>query len=228
MSNIMRLCARCIALICLGSLPHAYAEQPQDNGAALRFGGFVGGGLVDWVGGDANEGLPGEEAVPKSGFSAGLLTTLDLSTLLELGIAPFHLVIQPEFVYAMKGSKIEINGEDIGASTSMRYLQAGLLIRSEYDLSESVSPYFLVGPEVGFLRQVEFRNRFGDTIDTTNDYRSTDLGLILGLGTLFSFPPWGAVSLEFRADLGLVSIDGQGDGDDVRNATLTLLLGYLY
>jgi hypothetical protein len=30
------------------------------------------------------------------------------------------------------------------------------------------------------------------------------------------------------SDLGLVSIDGHGDGDEIRNAALTLLLVYLY
>jgi cysteine-rich repeat protein len=49
-----------------------------------------------------------------------------------------------------------------------------------------------------------------------------------GLGAMHSLPPWGALGLELRADLGLARIDGQGDGDEIRNAALTLLLAYLY
>jgi hypothetical protein len=77
------------------------------------------------------------------------------------------------------------------------------------------------------LHQAELRNRFGNT-DIKDDFKSTDLGLILGVGAMYSLPPVGSLGLELRADLGLVSIDGQGDGDEIRNAALSLLLVYLY
>ena len=66
------------------------------------------------------------------------------------------------------------------------------------------------------------------TSDIKDNLKSTDFGLVLGVGMMFEVPPYGALGLELRADLGLVSIDGQGDGDEIRNAALTLLLAYLY
>ena len=192
----------------------------------LRFGGGVGGGLVDWVGKDANEGLPGEKRVARPGFSAGLMIALDLSRLLSLGIEPLRLSLQPELLYATKGADLEIDGE-YRASTNMTYLQAGILFRTEYATAGRATPYFVLGPAFGFLRSVEFKTRFGSQ-DTKDDYKATDLGLVLGLGTMFEVPPYGALGLELRGDLGLVSIDGQGDGDEIRNAALTLLLVYLY
>src|SRR5690606_10120333 len=93
MSRTLASCTRGIAIIslCLCSLGQAHAEETHDRSAVLRFGVFIGGGFVDWVGKDANKGLPGEENVPKPGLSAGLLAALDLSSLLSLGIEPFHL-----------------------------------------------------------------------------------------------------------------------------------------
>ena len=54
----------------------------------------------------------------------------------------------------------------------------------------------------------------------------TFCGIIVAI--LYALPPHGSLGLELRGDLGLVSIDGQGDGDEIRNAALTLLLVYLY
>ncbi len=214
-------------ILSLFGLAQVHAEEPQSASAMLRFGGFLGGGGVDWVGRDADGSLPGDAAVPRPGFSAGVLVTLNMSRLLSLGIAPFHLAVQPELVYATKGVGLESYGEDRGV-IDMRYFQTALLLRAEYSTKGRVTPYFLVGPELSFLRRAEVTNRFGMTSDIARNLKSTDLGLILGLGTMFEVPPYGALGLELRGDLGLVSIDGQGDGDEIRNAALTLLLVYLY
>lgn len=203
------------------------AEEPQRKDAVLRVGAALGGGLVDWVGKDANEGLPGMEAVAKSGLSAGLLAALNLDKVLSFSIEPIQLSLQAEFLYSGKGSKFVIDGED-RASTDMVYLQTGLLLRADYVMTGRFAPYAVLGPELGFLHSVEFKTRSGNTSNTKDDYKSTDFGLILGLGTMFELPPYGSLGLELRGDLGLVSIDGQGDGDEIRNAALTLLLVYLY
>ena len=217
-----------IISLCLCSLVPAYAEELHGKGTVVRFGGFLGGGWVDWVGKDANGSLPGLEDVPKPGFTAGLIAPLDLSRLLSLEIEPFRLAAQPELVYATKGSRLERDGEYRGASTNLTYLQAGLLLRVEYAAARRVTPYLVLGPELGFLLSAKFENGLGDTSDIKDNLKSTDLGLVMGLGTMYSLPPWGSLGLELRADLGLVSIDGQGDGDEIRNAALTLLLAYLY
>jgi opacity protein-like surface antigen len=227
---IMASLVKPIAIIslCLGSLAPAYAEERQSKDMVLRIGGFLGGGGVDWVGKDANGSRPDIEQVARPGFYAGLMVPLDLSRLLALDIEPFHLAVQPELVYATKGSRLEREGEYRGASTNLAYLQAGLLIKAEYATRGRAAPYLVLGPELGFLLSAKFENGLGDTIDISDNLDSTDLGLILGVGALYALPPWGALGLELRADLGLVSIDGQGDGDEIRNAALTLLLVYLY
>ena len=183
---------------------------------------------MHWMGKDADGSLPGLEEVSKPGFAAGIFAAVDLSRLLALEIEPFHLVAQPELVYATKGSRLERDGEYRGASTNLTYLQTGLILRAEYATRRRAMPYIILGPELGYLLSAKFENGLGDTIDISDNLKSTDLGLILGLGAMYSLPPWGALGLELRADLGLVSIDGQGDGDEIRNAALTLLLTYLY
>jgi hypothetical protein len=211
----------------LSSLAQVHADELQHKGTLLRFGGLLGGGFVDWAGKDADDGLPGRAAVATFGVSAGLIATLDLTRLLGLGIEPFYVAVQPELVYSTKGTQFEVDGEE-RSSVDLRYLLAGLVFRAEYATAGRATPYVLLGPELGFLLRAETTNRFGMTSDIKNNFKSTDLGLILGLGTMYSLPPWGSVGLELRGDLGLVSIDGQGDGDEIRNAALTLLLVYLY
>jgi opacity protein-like surface antigen len=183
--------------------------------------------MVDWIGKDANGSLPGVERVAKPGFWVGLIATLSINRLLSLGFESFHLSLQPEVLYATKGSNVELNGE-YRATTSMAYVQTGLLFRAEYAMTERINPHFVFGPALGLLRSVGFKNQSGETTDTKDDYKATDFSLILGLGAMYELPPYGSLGLELRGDLGLVSIDGQGDGDEIRNAALTLLLVYLY
>ncbi len=221
MSPFVRIIAIISISIC--TLAEVHAEELH----VFRVGGGLGGGLVDWVGKDANEGLPGTKLVARAGLSAGLMAALDVSTLLSLGLEPLHLSLQSEFHYVTRGATLEID-EEYRATINMDYLQGGLLLKAEYSTTGKITPYLLLGPELSFLRRAETTNRRGITSDIRDNFKSTDLGLILGLGTMYSLPPWGSVGLELRGDLGLVSIDGQGDGDEIRNAALTLLLVYLY
>jgi opacity protein-like surface antigen len=213
--------------LCLCNLTAVHAEEPDASGAVVRVGGLLGGGLVDWVGKDANVSLPEFESVAKPGFAAGLFASLDAGRLLALDIKPFHLALQPEFGYATRGAGIERDGDDRG-SYNLSYLQTRLLLRVGYATSRTTTPYLILGPELSFLRRGEIENSTGDTTNIEDDLKSTDFGLILGLGALYELPPYGSLGLELRGDLGLVSIDGQGDGDEIRNAALSLLLVYLY
>jgi Outer membrane protein beta-barrel domain len=217
-------CITIISLLC--TLKQVHAEEPQRELAVLRFGGSLGGGLVDYVGKDA--GSPGFERVAKPGFATGVFATIYIGRLLSLDIDPFRLKLQPELSYMTRGSRLERDGEYRGAYTDATYLQAALLLRVEYSTARRVTPYLVLGSELGFLLSAQFENGLGDTIDVKDDLKSADLGLVMGLGAMYSLPPWGALGLELRADLGLVSIDGQGDGDEIRNAALSLLLAYLY
>ena len=230
MSRVTVSYARSIAIISLylGSLAVAHADEPQRERDAFRFGGFLGVGFVDWMGKDADGEVPGEVTVARPDGLAGLVASIDLNAVLSLGIRPFYLAVQTELAYGGKGTGFEREGVDGSYSVNLTYLQVGLLVRAEYSRVNGIVPYIALGPELGILRSAKFNNRFGDTSDIKDNLKSTDLGLIVGLGAMYALPAWGALGLELRADLGLVSIDGQGDGDEIRNAALTLLLVYLY
>jgi hypothetical protein len=225
MSSFARIVTIGFFILC-GSA-HVRAEKSQGDSAPIRLGGLLGGGGVEWVGKDAGGSLPGNEAVPKLGLHAGMLVTLDMGHLLSPSFESFRWGIQAEISYTAKGTAMENYGEDRGAIDT-RHLQAGLLFRAGYATTKRLVPYIALGPELGFLLSAKFNNRFGMTSDISNNLKSTDLGLVFGLGAMYSLPPVGSLGLELRADLGLVSIDGQGDGDEVRNAALSLLFVYLY
>ena len=166
MSRIKVPGARRIVILCLSlcSLAHAHAEEFQSQSAPFRFGVILGGGFVDWAGKDADDGLPGRDAVATLGLSAGLIATIDLTRFLSLGIEPFYLAIQPELVYSTKGTQFEDNGE-ARSVVDLRYLQTGLIVRVSHATAGRATPYALLGPELSFLRSAEATNRFGMSSD---------------------------------------------------------------
>jgi opacity protein-like surface antigen len=216
-----------VTYLLLFGLGRAYAEEQRDTSRVIQLGALIGGGVVGWFGKDSNGSLPGEDRVNKAGLSAGILVTFNLTKLFSLRQGPVQVKIQPHLLYSTRGAGIEFNGEDRG-SINMSYLKAGFVFRADYVVSGRLTPYVILGPEVGALRSAELDNGIGAPTNIEDNFKSTDLGLLAGLGTMFEVPPYGAVGLELRGDLGLVSIDGQGDGDEIRNAALTLLLAYLY
>lgn len=201
----------------------ASAETPQSETPPVHVGGKIGLGLVAWGGEDASNDFL--TTTSKLGFSVAAFARLNINELLPLGRGRLNLAIHPEVIYATRGAGIEI-GDAMG-SYDLSYLAVALLPRIGYSL-DRLAPYVVVGPELGFLLSGEIVNSMGNATDIKDDFKSTDLGLVVGLGTDFLMSARGALVLELRANLGLVSIDGQGDGDDIKNRGLSFMLGYQY
>jgi hypothetical protein len=201
----------------------ARAETPRAKNGAFHVGGRLGLGLVAWGGDDASDET--FTTTSKLGFSVGAFAKLDLDELLSLGIRPLSIEVSPEVLYATRGAGIEIGA--LTGSYDLSYLAVAVLPRIGYSL-DRVAPYLVVGPELGFLLTGEIVNSMGNVTDIEEDFTSTDFGLVIGLGADVPLSSRGALVFELRATLGLVSIDGQGDGDDIKNRGLLLMLGYQY
>jgi Outer membrane protein beta-barrel domain len=144
---------------------------------------------------------------------------------LSLDIQPLRLEVSPEILYASRGAGIEIGA--LTGSYDLSYLAVAVLPRIAYSLG-GVTPYLVVGPELAFLLSGEIVNSMGNVTDIEDNFTSTDFGLVIGLGADVPISSQGALVFELRATLGLVSIDGQGDGDDIKNRGLLFMLGYQY
>ena len=201
----------------------ARAEAPRGGGGAFHVGGRLGLGLVAWGGDGASDET--FMTTSKLGFSVGAFARLDLDELLSLDMRPLSLAVSPEILYATRGAGIEIG--TLTGSYDLSYLAVAVLPRIGYSLG-GVAPYLVVGPELGFLLTGEIVNSMGNVTDIKNDFKSTDIGLVVGLGADVPISSHGALVFELRATLGLVSIDGQGDGDDIKNRGLLFMLGYQY
>jgi hypothetical protein len=199
------------------------AEPPQKEMRSIQVGGKLGLGLVAWGGDDASDET--FTTTSKLGFSVGAFARLDLDELLSLDIQPLSLDVSPEVLYATRGAGIELG--TLTGSYDLSYLTLAVLPRIGYSLGR-VAPYLVVGPELGFLLTGEIVNSMGNVTDIKDNFTSTDFGLVIGLGADVPISSRGALVFELRGTLGLVSIDGQGDGDDVKNRGLLFMLGYQY
>ncbi len=184
-----------LASVVFFGLDPAHAQEQRSAVRAIQFGALMGGGVVGWFGEDSNGSLAGEDRVNKTGLAAGLLAVFNVSRIFSFDGDGFQMRIQPHILYSTRGAGVEFNGEDRG-SIDMSYLQAGLLAGAEYRGAGRATPYVVLGPELRFLRSAEFDNGIGEPIDIEDNFKSTDLGLILGLGTMYLLPPWGSVGLE--------------------------------
>lgn len=145
------------------------------------------------------------------GANAGIFANLVLNR-------PFSL--QSELLYSMKGGKAPANISD--ASRWLNYLDVPVALRAT-----TRNGFFLeAGAQVGFLLSAQ-SNATGEKLNVKNEYRSTDLGYLLGLGYQ---PRKGGLGIGGRYNIGLLSVfkaplDGT-DAADLRNNALQIYLTY--
>lgn len=212
-------------LVLLAASQTVWAQPPQVDSRVVQPGGKIGLGIVTWGGADADDDFL--STVEKIGFSVGAFAKIGLNALFKLDTGPVALLIQPELSYVAKGAGIEIDGEDVGEFRSS-YVAVALLPRVEYALATRVTPYVVLGPALGLMLNAELENRIGMVTNIEDNFTSTDFGLVLGLGADVPISAYGTLVFELRADVGLTSIDGQGDGDDIKNRAYSLMVGYQY
>ena len=144
----------------------------------------------------------------------------------EIAVAP-DFYFAPGLLFATKGSKYEILGEDI--QIGLNYLEVPLNLVYKPVLGDG-NLIVAFGPYVGYGLGGKAKSDEGDTdIEMGSEeegshynYKAFDMGANLSFGYMFG----AGLSLQFNTQLGLVNIS-HGD-DAVKNTGFGLSLGYRF
>jgi len=124
-------------------------------------------------------------------------------------------------MYLRKGTGIEEGGDDIKLKYS--YLEIPLLLRYSFRQNETIQPYVLAGPTLGFLMGAKVAFKDGATYDD-DETKGLDFGVSLGGGV--SIPKGNKTFFgELRYGLGLANINSDADESKVRNRGVILVAG---
>jgi hypothetical protein len=128
-----------------------------------------------------------------------------------------HLLsLQQEVSFTTKGSKINTIG-DIYLSNIFVYLELPFLVKATFLTEYRLKPNVYVGPAVSLLILAYNDNYFLD------DIRSFDLEGVVGVG----FEVW-KISLDLRLTKGLLNFDESADNIDLKNQTISMMVGYAF
>jgi hypothetical protein len=114
-----------------------------------------------------------------------------------------NVMIRIEPMYMMKGAKFERSDNTKLGKLKLSYIDVPVELKLMFGTSRA-RPYVLGGPSVGFLVSAK-RDSLGSDTDVKSNYKSTELGLVGGVGLAFTTMRH-AVFIEGRYQLGLEDI----------------------
>ncbi len=129
-----------------------------------------------------------------------------------------NMDLQGEFMYVMKGEKIEQGGEE--GTYKIDVLELPVLLK--YKLNETMAIYG--GPTLDFIMKGEFETPEG-TIDFKDELKSMGFGLSFGAQYKMD-----KILFDARYDLGLSDIADSDDTDapEIKLNTIYVTVGYLF
>ena len=159
--------------------------------------------------------------------------SLSLHNIYEYSLAGFSTVrlhdyvsVQVELRYDRKGSDLELREQPIG-SRKFVYLEVPILARPQLPVHEAVTLYGLAGLGLGYLLSAESINENGDSSDAEEEFKSFDLGLIVGIGAgIAAFPRQGELRLDVRYVRSLIDTDDTANTSTIKNRTFSFFLSY--
>ena len=174
--------------------------------AQAQFGATAGLNMANITGEDM-------EADMKIGMHVGLSATFELSDAMTLKTGA---------LYSTKGMQDEEDGMKMSANLS--YIE--IPVNLSFAVSDQMS--LMAGPYIGLLMGAEAEisgtgGLFDGTIDMKEDTRSMDFGINVGAG----FAVTDAISINAGYQMGLASLDPDGDGD-ARNSNIHFGMTYSF
>jgi hypothetical protein len=195
-----------IMLTLLFAVSNLFAQAPTTGITGKGF--KVGINLAKSTGSDATN------AKTRIGGAFGGFITYSINDL---------FAIQPEIFFTAKGSKRDVTGGT--ASVKLNYLEIPVLFRVQLAGGTSFKPNFYAGPEIAFLLTAKYSPASGGDMDVKNDYKSTDFGLIGGVGAEYPIGS-GKLLVDIRYDAGLSKVVKLTPVQNLKNSAITFLVGY--
>jgi opacity protein-like surface antigen len=203
-------------LVLTGVLASAALVATQAGAVSPRFGFEAGASFANLSGDDeVTEGLDSRTALHAGGI-------------LELQMAPMWSIATGLRV-DLRGPKAEgeILGESFESKTSLTYLVVPATVEVRIGQGQ-VKPYFMAGPELGFLlsaKQTTETSAGEEETDIKDDLKSIDFSVAFGGGLEFAFDPTMSGTISAAYDLGLSNIDDGEDNVDVKNRVFRVAAG---
>ncbi len=154
-------------------------------------------------------------------------TAYGLGAIFSIGM-PGPSSIQLEPMFLIQGSKVKIDGEEIGKIT-LSYFNLPVMIH--YTLTEDQPhPFVVFGPNLAVLlnSEIDLYNEPG--IVRLDTYRNIDLGVNFGAG--FQFPLLeNTIVIEAQYGVGIINIDKDPASPDKftrKTSSIKLLLGIVF
>jgi hypothetical protein len=181
--------------------------------AQLTVGGFIDLNIATF---NVNPGGTGEDYSSYLGFGLGGIAAYEIAN---------GLAIQGEPMILQKGGKITEGEESI--TLKVLYFDIPLLLSYKLPLnSETVLPYVMAGPNLGFRASAKINYPDGSKEDAGDEFSGIDLGL--GLGGGVEVPYDNLIFFgETRYVFGLNNINKESDEGEskVMNRGLQIILG---
>ncbi len=157
------------------------------------------------------------------------ISTETYSSILGMGIGGIAtyplmngLAVQAEPMLVQKGFKISEFGDNY--TVKILYFDVPVFIRYNIPAGESIIPYAILGPNLGFRASAKVIFDDGSSEKINEDFSSIDFGM--GLGGGVEVPYENLIFFgEVRYVLGLTDINAQPDESKVKNRGLQVLLG---
>jgi hypothetical protein len=169
----------------------------------------------------AGTGAP-TEIERSTGAAAGVFLRFDATPTISL---------QPELLFVPKGASFK--GSWFGLPTSgellLTYIEIPVLVRVGLPVNGAgLKPVLFAGPAISFNRSARATSStlgFDRERDVEDQTKDLDFGAVAGAGLDYRFLG-GVLSLDLRYNLGLVTLDDSGDGEDVKNRAFMFMMGF--
>lgn len=202
-------------LLWLLGLPAAASAQ-ETRGIVWEVGASLSAARTTTGGAAVEAGM--NDRVPSLGLAAGVFARLELARWNGVGLG-----VQPELVYAPRGTGIARDGVHLG-TLRYRYLELPMLARLESRPFGPAAFYAVVGPSLGFLLRAEAATGPGWVSDEKEVTSDLDLGLAAGAGAVVAITPRLAFSVEARYTHGFFTLDNTGQYE-VENRAMFATVG---
>lgn len=186
----------------------------------VRFGFLLGGNSSNIYGEDV------ENPISKSGSAYGIVGLIKLTD---------FLYIRPELLLSQKGwiekTYVDYTG-NVELTYDLDYITVPILIQLNLPLTEKLTFYFFGGGAGSGLTKANETIKNPDITtekyDIKSDIQSSESSLIIGGGVEINHH----FLIDFRADIGLTSIDGSTDDPDqaldIKNLVINMMLGFCF